>query len=144
MKRLLKKSTLLFSAIAVAFLMQMPVAAQIQPGGGVDVNCGATNTVDFFTFKPWNACFTNGNVRIEKLTDIWFIVFPVVEDAIKLTAYIALGAIIWGGIKYAKSQGNSNELTAARSTIINAVVGLTLAVLSVAIVQLITGSFTEV
>lgn len=54
----------------------------------------------------------------------------------------AVGAIsvimlIWGGIKYATSSGDSNKVTAAKNTVLYSIIGLAIAVLSYAIVQLV-------
>ena len=52
---------------------------------------------------------------------------------------IAVIVLIVAGIRFATSQGNAQTVGAARSTIIYAVVGLVVAVLAQALVQLVLG-----
>ena len=56
---------------------------------------------------------------------------------------ISVIMIIFGGIKYTISQGDSNSITAAKNTILYAVIGLIVALLGFAIVDFVIGSFTE-
>ncbi len=74
---------------------------------------------------------------LNSLDDIWLIIFPLIESAIKAAAYVAVGFIIWGGIRFTKSQGNPGEITASRDTIRDAVIGLVICLASVAIVQFV-------
>ena len=43
--------------------------------------------------------------------------------------------LIWGGIRYTTSGGNANSVTAAKNTILYAVIGLIVAILAYAIVN---------
>ena len=52
-------------------------------------------------------------------------------------AYAAVGFIIWGGFKYTKSQGDPGKLNEAKGAITNALIGLGIALGSVAIVEFI-------
>ena len=45
--------------------------------------------------------------------------------------------IIWGGIRYVLSAGNSAALTSAKNTIVYAVIGLIVAILAYAIVNFV-------
>ena len=51
--------------------------------------------------------------------------------------------LIWGGIKYATSAGDSNKVTAAKNTILYAVIGLAVAVLAFAIVNFVVSHLTD-
>lgn len=58
----------------------------------------------------------------------------------------AIGAVsvimlILGGIRYTISQGDSSAVTAAKNTILYAVIGLVVAILAYAIVNFVLGSF---
>ena len=48
--------------------------------------------------------------------------------------------IIWGGIRYATSAGNSSSVTTAKNTILYAIVGLVIAFLAFAAVNFVLGS----
>lgn len=103
--------------------------------------CGSQS--NFFGFPAWDACLPkeNGKPVIKALDDVWKIAFPIVETMIKATGYIAVGFIIWGGIKYTKSGGEPGNISGAQATITNAIIGLVIAVLSVVIVRFVADRF---
>ena len=45
--------------------------------------------------------------------------------------------IIWGGIRYVLSAGNSTALTSAKNTIVYSIIGLIIAILAYAIVNFV-------
>lgn len=57
-----------------------------------------------------------------------------------LAGAIAVIVIIVGGIRYILSQGNAQSVTAAKDTILYAVIGLVVVVLAYAIVNFVTGN----
>lgn len=94
--------------------------------------------------KSWDACLphdSNGVPVIKSLASIWLILLPLLEDAIKVAGYTAAGFVIWGGVKYIKSQGDPGQINESRQVIYNALFGLVLAMISVAIVNFIAGAF---
>ena len=98
----------------------------------------ACDAGSFFGFPTWYACLpkdSDGHPKLTQLSDVWLIVFPLIETAIKAAAYAAIGFIIWGGIRFIKSQGNPGEITASRDTIRDALIGLVICLASVSIVQ---------
>ncbi|HET9411445.1 MAG TPA: hypothetical protein VFO38_01190 [Candidatus Saccharimonadales bacterium] len=112
-------------------------------GGTPPTNCKA-GVDTFLGFRTWDACLehdSKGVPQIKSLEDVGKIGLMVVEFFIKLIGYLAVGFIVWGGIKYLKSQGEPGETAAARQIITNALMGLVLAILSVAIIQFIVGIF---
>lgn len=137
--------------IVVAALLG--VLCLVLPGSAVRASTHAPLSVtqfaacqggSFFGFPPWHACLehdSTGGPVIKSLDDIWKIAFPLVETLLKAAGYIAVGYIIWGGFKFIKAQGQPGEITSARSTILNAVIGLVLCLLSVAIVQFVANRF---
>lgn len=97
----------------------------------------------FLGLKSWDSCLTKDSLgvpQISKLSDIWLIVIAILEDAIKIAGYTAAGFTIWGGIKYIKSQGDPGQINEARQIIYNALFGLLLAMISVAIVNFVAGA----
>lgn len=106
----------------------------------------AGGVADVIGLQSWDACLqhdANGVPQLKALSDIWLIAFPVIEDAIKIGGYVAAGFIIWAGVKYLKSQGDPGQVNEARQIIHNAVIGLILTLISVAIVQFVAGRFTS-
>lgn len=73
-----------------------------------------------------------------------------VGDIAKIVTNLLLGIagsvavifIIVGGIMYATSAGNDQQVQKAKSTITNAVIGLVIAILAFAIVNFVLGTFT--
>ena len=60
-----------------------------------------------------------------------------------IVGILAVIMLIWGGIKYATSAGDSNKVTAAKNTILYAVIGLAVAVLAFAIVNFVVSNLTD-
>ena len=115
-----------------------PAPAASADGGG----CNAR----FLTLPTWYNKLTNADCSIKSPKDvgvnkfIWIIVLNVLNIMLQVVGYISVGYIIFGGFKYLTSGGDSNQVTSGRKTIINAVVGLILSFMSVAIVSLIAGN----
>jgi hypothetical protein len=63
----------------------------------------------------------------------------VVDDLIRIAALVAVGYVIYGGIQYVTSQGSPDATSKAQQTIINALIGVVLAILAAAIVAFIGG-----
>lgn len=79
---------------------------------------------------------------ISGLNDIWLIVAAIIEILLRVAAIAAVIFVIWGGVEYMTSQGSPEGTSHARGTIINALIGLAIAVLSAAIISFIAGSIT--
>ena len=76
-------------------------------------------------------------------TYVTIIAMNIVRMLLYVVGYVSLGFIIWGGIKYIISQGDSGGITSAKKTILNAVIGLVLSIFSVAIVTFVAGSISK-
>jgi hypothetical protein len=100
------------------------------------------------TFPAWFKGLTNDNCDIINPGETkgglsgftWRIALNVVEAGLQLVGYVSVGFIIAGGFKYMTSTGSSDGMAKARTTILNAVIGLGISIFSVAIVNLIAGS----
>ena len=146
-KRLLL-SVFMVAALAgcVVTLSQAPAyaAGAGSPAGGG--NCGGR----FLTFPTWynglintSTCDMlapgkNGAPEIQGY--IFRIVLNVVEILLQIVAYVSAGYIIYGGFKYLTSPSDSNKVAAGRKTIQNALIGLVISFLSIAIVSLVAGN----
>ncbi len=71
---------------------------------------------------------------------VWKIVLNIIEIALQLVAYIAVGFIIYGGFQYIVSGESSDGMGKAKTTILNAIIGLVIAIFSVAIVNIAGGA----
>lgn len=70
------------------------------------------------------------------------IAMNIVKMILMVVGYVSLGYIIYGGFKYMISGDSSAGTVAARKTIQNAVIGLVLSIMSVSIINLVTGAIT--
>jgi hypothetical protein len=135
------------SLAIVVGLLGMPIAAHAAPASAPLTQVAATckdSALGIAFLKSWDACLdhdSNGVPVIKTLASIWLVLLPLLEDAIKIAGYTAAGFMVWGGVKYIKSQGDPAQINEARQVIYNALFGLVLAMISVAIVNFIAGAF---
>lgn len=99
------------------------------------------------TFPAWFKGLTDANCEIKGPnaagglgTFIWTIVLNVIETMLQLVGYIAVGFIIRGGFKYMTSNGDPGEMAKAKKIIMDALIGLVISIMSVAVVNLIAGA----
>lgn len=71
---------------------------------------------------------------------IWQIVLNIIEIALQVVGYLAVGYIIYGGYRYIISTGSADGMAKAKTTILNAVIGLVLSIASIAIVNVVAGA----
>lgn len=69
--------------------------------------------------------------------DIGAILLAVVEILLRIGAIVAVGYVIYGGFMYMTSQGEPDKATSARNTIINAIIGLVIAIVATGVVSFI-------
>lgn len=69
-------------------------------------------------------------------TYIWTIVLNIIEIAVQVVGYLAIFYIIYGGFRYITSAGAPEAHAAAMKSILNAVIGLAIAISAIAIVRL--------
>lgn len=66
----------------------------------------------------------------------------IVNVLLFIIGAICVIMLIWGGIRYTTSGGNSASVTAAKNTILYAIIGLVIAFLAFAIVNWVLGAVT--
>ena len=79
---------------------------------------------------------------LTKLTDIWLIVAAGIEILLRLAALAAIILVLYGGIQFITSEGDPAKTQKARGTVINALVGLVIAVAATTVIAFIAGSFS--
>lgn len=121
-------------------LIYIPQAAA-QSGGGTSDGCSST----FLGFPAWYHGLIGENCEIAPPNDVggignftWIIVLNIVEIILRMAGWGSVAFIIYGGFKYLSAAGSPDGMVAARKTIMNAVIGLVLSVLAVAIVRTVT------
>ncbi len=117
-------------------------------------NSGALtcNTTFFIGLKTWYAYLPPGSLdkkTCELVSTVQILptenkasVFPqialaVVDDLLRITALVAVAFVVTGGVQYIVSQGEPGRIKQAHSTIINALIGLAIAVMAAAVVSFV-------
>ena len=133
-KKYVLYSLLTFVAMfSVSAFTPLPATANAAP------QCSKTRILTFPMWYQGLSLDGNCNIKDFKLNDFWVIVMNGVEILLQIVAYVSAGYIIWGGFKYIKSEGDPGKISEAKSAIINAIIGLVIALASVAIVQFVQG-----
>jgi hypothetical protein len=68
-------------------------------------------------------------------SDLLLVLLAVVDDLLRIAGVVAVAYVIYAGIKYIMSQGSPDETAKAQSTLVNALLGLALALVAVALVS---------
>ena len=122
-KPIIKKLSLVAAAFALAvttlFVPIAPVSAQNAAQNGV------------------NSAYSPGTPRT--LFGDGSIFTTVVNILLFIIGAICVIMLIWGGIRYTTSAGNAASVTAAKNTIMYAIIGLIIAFLAFAIVNWVLG-----
>lgn len=99
------------------------------------------------TLKPWydgllDGCAVRspGDDADAQANFIWKIVLNVIEDLLQVVGYATTGYIMYGGFLIMTSNGSSDKVAHGRKTIMNAAIGLVVALSSVAVVSFISSN----
>lgn len=68
-------------------------------------------------------------------SDMPLVLLAVVDDLLRIAGLVAVGFVVYGAIQYIASQGSPDATARAQSTIINALIGLAVAIVSIAFVS---------
>lgn len=110
-------------------------------------DCSARPT--FFGLKPWyyyldvksntvtGRCELNiqWNQIFGADSPFLLIALVIIDDLLRIAALVAVGFIIWGGVTYVLSQGQPDQTGKAQNTIINALIGLVVALIAAGLVS---------
>lgn len=107
--------------------------------------CGGGSFLGFptwYKYLPGTIDRTTGycTPQLNSLSAVWLIVAAGIEILLRIAALAAVGFIIYAGVQYLTSQGDPNKAAQARQGIINAVVGLVIAIIASAVVGFVAGS----
>lgn len=111
---------------------------------------GACGDHTFFGLKPWyhylqvtydkatDSCDVAFNALGNgKTSDILLVLLAIVDDLLIIAGIVAVVYVVYAGIKYIMSQGSPDETAKAQSTLINALLGMALAMVAIAVVSFI-------
>lgn len=87
-------------------------------------------------------CAKGAEVPDQELFGSGSIFTTVVNILLFIIGAICVIMLIWGGIRYTTSAGNSAAVTSAKNTIMYAIIGLIIAFLAFAIVNWVLGAIT--
>lgn len=109
---------------------------------GVDKTCKN----DFFGLNPWFQYLDVQRVSVSSIDasktactvvnfnfpgDITLVLLALLDDILRLAGLVAIGYVIWGGISYVTSRGEPDATKRAQTTIMNALIGLVISLISV-------------
>lgn len=69
--------------------------------------------------------------------DFALVGLALLDIALRVAGLIAVAFVIWGGIQFVTSQGEADRAARARGTIVNALIGLGIALIAVGVVSFI-------
>lgn len=112
------------------------------------------STNGFFGIPPWykylvdagimapnkvtGACELAGSLSPNDWVQvITLVALAVLDMALRIAGLVAVGFVVYGGIQYVTSQGEPDKTKDAQQTIINALIGLTIALIAAALVSFI-------
>jgi len=147
------KRTVIISALLLLALLAPQMLSSNSAQAATAGNCSGSSTM-FLGIPTWykylphhfntatNECVigeedNNGGASLDVPKAIAPILLAIIEILLRVGTYLAVGIIIWGALQYQFSQGEPDRTKNARTTIINAVVGLVIAIFATAIVNLI-------
>lgn len=142
MKKLIVSFLVLCSMLSYSFIFT-PAATYAAP----------CNQSTFFGLPTWYKYLeteqvtdpiTGGNtcdVKLDQLNSTWLIVAAIIEILLRVAAFVALGFIVYAGFLYITSQSQPDKTKQALMTIINAIIGLVIAIVATALVTFIAGRF---
>ena len=140
MKQILNKIMLTFAAVPVLALvasaMIAPAPAFAASGDCKDGNIGKTGL-------EGSAECAKGSGQSDSLTGDAGVFQTVTNVLLFIIGAIAVIMLVVGGIRYTISGGNQEQITAAKNTILYAIVGIVVAILAYAAVRFVIGSFSQ-
>ncbi len=112
--------------------------------------CGGGN---FFGFPTWHK-YLDGTTttvdgvdvctpKLSGINDVWSIGLALIEILLRVAILAAIVYVMLGGFKYVTARGNADKLENAKTSIIDAMIGLVIAIAATAVVAFIAGRFTQ-
>jgi hypothetical protein len=100
----------------------------------------AGNTIDMFDENCQVVGFhllPDGTATANNQSNLPSVLLVVADDLLRVAGLVAVAFVIIGGVKYITSQGEPDRTKQARETIINALVGVAIAIVAAAVVSYI-------
>ena len=113
--------------ILAGMLIIPTVALAVAPAASAEGNLTLNSGVDSAQGEGVGQVSTDPESLVKKFVNIFLFVVGA----------LCVIMLIWGGIRYTTSAGDSNKVTAAKNTVLYAIVGLVVAILAYAIVNMV-------
>jgi hypothetical protein len=111
----------------------------------VPANCGGS----FFGLVPWYHYLSSGPngdiqncsvvnftfIQAGKSSDIPLVLLAVVDDLLHIAGLVAVAFVLYGGFQYVSSQGQPEKTARAQNTVIDALIGLAVAIVAISAVS---------
>jgi len=72
--------------------------------------------------------------------DLVLVALAIVDILLRIAGLVALGYVVYGGIKYVTSQGSPDGVKQAQDTLINALIGMVIALVAAGVISFIGNS----
>jgi lysylphosphatidylglycerol synthetase-like protein (DUF2156 family) len=125
----------------------------------IHIFAAGCDTSNFFSIPPWykylvlsgrmvfdattGACELVGDFQWQNGGDISLIALALVDILLHVAGLVAVGFIVYGGIQYVSSDGAPDKTKAAQETIINALIGLIIALIASAAISFFGRAITR-
>lgn len=93
----------------------------------------------WYKYLPGETTDNVCNVQVARLNDAWLIVAALLELLLRVAAMVAVAMIVYGGVMFIMSEGQPDKTKKALSTIINACIGLAIAIVSAGVITFVAG-----
>ena len=80
---------------------------------------------------------------VQNEADIYALVNTIANAVLFVIGVMSVGILMWGGVRYALSGGDSKKVTEAKNTILYALIGLLIVIFSYAIAVFVIGYATS-
>lgn len=101
----------------------------------------SNNFLGFPTWYKYLDGASSCNPKLDGLADIWLIALAIAEILLRVAILVAIAFIIIGGFKYITSRANPDKTTQARTTVIDALIGLGISVVATAVISFVASRF---
>lgn len=135
-------------AIVISFGMTTPARAEDTPPKQVCSNdvkiLGIPTWYQYLPLKedPEGGCgIDNSKVDATKTTVL--VLLALVDILTRVASMVAVGFVVYGGFLFVISQGDPQKIVTARKTVVNALIGLVIAILASQIVRLFATVITK-
>lgn len=127
----------ILAVLCLGLSIQSPVLANGETPAANSESSAATGSGGSF---GQHASQGLGQVAGESRTTAGDIIKKIIDFMLFAVGLVAVIMIIYGGIQYTTSAGDSGKIASAKNTIIYSIVGLVVAILAYAIVNLVVSS----